>query len=472
MAHLTVEQIWNYLDGELHSRQRQAVQTHIDQCTDCAHSVDKVRATASHIGEALSMRIPPQSPRLHADVVHELRELSRAPDGNGRRGRRARIATLSSAAAAVILAVGVGWTVLQHNPHNLPSGSQEGVAIRGTGTGENTAATNADNSSAANSGQLPLLATSVNQQLSGQASVTVDSVNGKPLTGVHVALIGDGRILSSTVTGSSGQTPQSDITLPVDAAVAPLSQSSDALLQSANLVVVAWKTGYQPIVSYDVRVFEGGTSTFNQSLVMDNQSSSTRTLKLAGYGFDNGYYSNYHVLTGSSFTDWAKTAAVQGLPDIKVGEKQAATGSDAAEGSLTVRVVDQSGKPVTGAAVRVVAGISVTRTATTNAQGYAGSLQTPGMDDWRFAGPWNVDGPPRIATVVVWKDGYASAVGFFQPVRMGRDRAVTVTLSSYAWRTAHGWDNNMDAASGIPGTKMPNAVDAERFLQWASGQSY
>lgn len=512
MAHLTSKQISAYLDGELDVRQEHALQSHIEQCADCACAVDKVREAASFIDEALTIYTPAQSPRFHADLVHALNGALNSTamqslsswKSAGRGARKARLGERSirrsgrrlaiSSAAAVVCAVGVGWMALQHHTNHLTPAPSGQIAVGGTGADTRNATStvpftntsqngsqNGSQNAAAVGGTAPLLATTVDQKLSGEATVAVTSTNGSPLAGVHVALIANGRILSSEVSGATGRTPRTDITLPVDAALAPLYLNAGSVSPSADLVVVAWKNGYQPIVAYDVRVFEGGTSQFEQSLVMQPAAAESVRAKLGGYGFGNDVYSSYHLLTGGALADWLKGHAARGRPASKIGSNatgSAVTGApggaaaDAAQGGLTIHVVDKRGRPVTGAHVNVVAGASVTQTVTTDSDGSAGTLRTPGMDDWRFAGPWNVSGPPRIATVVVWKTGYASAVGFFQPVVMGQDRSVTVTLSSYAWRKAHGWDNNIDAASGIAGARLPRSTDAERFVQWASGQSY
>ncbi|MCL6452283.1 MAG: zf-HC2 domain-containing protein [Alicyclobacillus sp.] len=480
MSHLRVEDLWRYLDGELTVTEAAEVQTHTMRCPMCAERLEHTRQLAARLETALRAAVPAPRATFHDDVVGALHRGPRehAPE------RRWRWKATGAAAAAVVVAAGAGWTLAERGwVPGGGAGSRQGdqsVAVRnapsadnlvevgaGTGTSSGVTVQNLVNQPlSSRATQLPLLAKAASAVVAGSAEVTVDTASGAPLAGVHVVLIAGGRILHTLVTNAAGQTPRTNLQLAVDPALAPILSGAEASLSpQGDLVVVVWRTGYRPIVAYDVGVFGNGDGTFTQTFTMQ-VGAPGETPERVGYGFDTGPYSSYHVLAGQALAAWAASLA----PGSGTSVQSRRPASDT-QGGLSIHVQDPSGRPVSGASVRILAGVHVSQLQTTDANGNTATIQTPGIGDWRFSGPWNVAGPPEVATVIVWKDGYAPAVGYDEPVRAGGTRTLTVQLEPIRWRQSHGWDNNLGAASDIAGTRLPSPEDAARFVQWAQSQS-
>lgn len=510
MKHLSSERVWAYLDGELEADLKSAVERHIHVCSQCEERLSAAKVASRAIHQSLKAGVPNPRASLHEEVLSSLRQRApQAADGTRQRAGRHRRHTNGSfrwtsavsSAAAVVVAVGVGWYALVYhhgaaNPfvdksvamgpvNSAATGGSSNAAASHTSTNTtgNQAGTGGTGNAAANQaagGGVALATTGRIQTLTGDSTITVLDGNSMPLANANVAWVADGKILAETTTNANGETRKVQMTVPVDPMLQPMV--SDPRLQSSGyggmmqgiVTVVAWKTGFQPDVAYDVRVFEGGNSDFAQSLTLDAGPSDTPRLIGTGQK-QTDIYSNYHLLVPGAYAAWAEQAQATG-PNNAAATMQAGGRTDGANsaptGGLDIRVLDPQGKPVAGAHVKVIAGSVVSSEATTNASGLSGVIQTPGMPDWQLAGPWNVAGAPRVASVVVWKDGYDPSVGFYQAVTLGHDRTVTVRLESPAWRRANGWDNNTDTATAITGDRVPTAVDAKRLFEWVSGQNY
>jgi anti-sigma factor RsiW len=98
MSHVDEGTLHAYLDGELPSSERTAVETHLAQCASCRATLDEARALLERASSLLGSARPPER------AVPPFEELRRAPKRSPWRVR-----TSVAWAASIMLALGVGY---------------------------------------------------------------------------------------------------------------------------------------------------------------------------------------------------------------------------------------------------------------------------------------------------------------------------------------------------------------------------
>ncbi|QSO54399.1 zf-HC2 domain-containing protein [Alicyclobacillus curvatus] len=509
MKHPQSRQVWAYLDGELESQEERKFEQHISLCGQCRNRMDEIRRLSKTMNRVLQSDVPDASPAFHANLVAALRSSQAATSTSVRRRQKGNWSKVTAyglgSAAAVCVAAGLGWYAMDRG-HGDAVGVSGGVAVKpemsqttpssstgvlGVGGKPSQTASKAASQIGSNVNGTAIQRTGTNtgttasfaiqspKTLVGQTTIRVQSPSGTPISGAHVAFVSDGRLLGSTVTNSLGQTRPMQLEVAADPVLTPVFSEPGFSTQGVMTVVV-WKHGYQPLVSYDVRVFEGGLNRFSQSLTISPSSGNNQAPAMAGYGYKQGTRT-YHLLTLSAFANWVEsTVGRDGTTTWSVypslGQGTQPVSSDlssnhlAADGQIAVQVLDQNGRPVSGARVAVVAGNHVSGSAVTNGTGESPLLATKGIADWRFVGPWNIGNmSPKTAAVVVWKSGFAPAVGMYVPLSSANPTTVHVKLESLAWRKRMGW-TNLGAPSAITPERSPSSAIAAAYLSWVSGQ--
>ncbi len=501
MRHLQSRQVWAYLDGELEPKDELKFEHHVSVCGHCRNRVYEIKRLAKTVNRVLQRDVPDASPGFHANLVAALHD-SQAATGRSVRRRKNNwsrvIMSGLSLAAAVCVAVGLGWYAVDR-AHAGAVGLQGSVAVGPTTTQSAKNASHRTRGNAAhqvsgtditvsnltsqnvgtNSHSTASLMIQVPKSLVGQATIRIQTPSGRPIQGAHVAFVSDGRILGETVTNSIGRTQAMQLKVAVDPVLTPVF-SKPGFTGQGVMTVVAWKHGYQPVVSYDVRVFEGGLNRFSQTLMMSPSTGANKAPAMAGYGFKQGTM-GYNLQTLSAFVQWVEStvgntstprSSSSSMSPETAGGSVPSSSRTAANGQIAVQVVDQNGHPVQGAEVAVVAGNSISFSAVTNAAGDTPLLGTKGIADWRFVGPWDIGNmSPRTAAVVVWKNGFAPAVGMYVPLSSTYPTTVHATLESLAWRKSMGW-NNVDAPTNISPERSPTTANAVAYLSWVSGEGY
>jgi hypothetical protein len=459
MKHLNWDDIWAYVDSN-GSDCAPSIRAHIVGCAVCQGKLQ----TAQTANKALvsTMQLDAPQPSL-GDDQRLLQVLSNGVGelGTPRRNQRIRswLLPVTSTAAVAIFMIGVG-TFLVHKATNSPGGHMTASSATTPSGDMATASSPTATSASAVNGSLQKAA-EVNQTADTAASlplsslsVHVQSPTGAALAGVRVAFVVTGNIVATSQTQADGTTPSAQMRIPVDGVLAP---SFNALIPPQGYVtLVAWKDGYQGIVSYEVGV-PLGTTLFSRTLTMapSQNGSSIQVLPLGSIG--------YHILATGNYAKWAHQMAGD-RNDIK------APLADGAAGKVRAQVLDQDGHRVSGAEVIVTTGNFVSGKSVTQSNGESSAIPTVGMPDWWFLMPGAVAANvPQVSSIVVWKDGFAPAVGLFQPVQRGATRDVIIRLQSIAWRKSQDM-NNADAPTDIPGEVTPSEQDALRLYQWVIAQ--
>lgn len=501
MNHLSSDQVWAYLDNDMTSEEQTSISNHLLTCSLCDRKVGDVKETAMRIRKAFVLSMPPSSSTLHEQVLTSLSGLKATKvHPKARSPRRKRIFPIvGTSVAAVVLAV-VSWSVWQgggskwmdgfsgRSPSqmglansiavltnsksnasaaaNAPSASRVGIAAQGV---SGNALTQTPNHAVNAPTGIVSLAEMGRDTLTGASTVTVTDHTGLPIAGAHVAYVVSGRILYAGTTDGNGRVTDTSLTVPVDNLSATIANGSNATPEG-DAVVLVWKTGYEPVVSYDVHVFAGGEGHYDQTiaLVRGNQ----QRVNEIGYGYSGDSFGRYSSVQTTNWLDVIESSVMASSGSstsggvANLGDKVST--SQVAKVSATV--VDENGAPVSGAHVAVVTGSSISGWTVTDSSGAASAIATEGTPDWRLLGPWVLEGGPKVAAIVVWKDGYAPAVGLYQPVTAGTTRAVNVKLQSVAWRKSQGW-TNLTEPSAIAGDRLPTEADAQRLFTWVSQAS-
>ncbi|KPV43330.1 hypothetical protein [Alicyclobacillus ferrooxydans] len=502
MKHLQSQQAWAYIEDEMEWHQKLKYDRHLEECMDCRRLLDDTRRLQQSMIHAMDAEVPAMPPDFHAQLLDALHKDAESPAASrtlrSKHLFQRRIRYGVSSAATVVLALGIGWFTL-HGKLSLPSPTpaHNSVAMgmtgdvtghqtrKGPGGGvshhrtngvlENLASPAQAPANIESPGQAALATTTVPDRLNGLALFQVKTPSGQPIANAHVSVMAGGQLLATGLTGENGQVRPLQLSVPVDPVLYPLF-STAAIAEQGTMTVVVWKQGYRPVVSYDVRVFAGGSSQFSQSLTLQPAAGDPPPI-LAGYGFSrNGQ--GYQTSTVAAFVNWVKQAVTVQSVDTAAGQVQKVTSmvgtSNTAQGPghVAVTVLNQNGRPVEGAQVAVVAGSHISGSGHTNANGVAPVIATSGIADWRFIGPWNISNlSPQITAVVVWKQGYAPAVGMYVPISSTSPTDVTVKLDSLSWRKSMGW-NNLSAPSTIAPERLPTTTNAMSYLAWATGQGY
>lgn len=502
MRHLQSRQVWAYLDGELEPQDALNFEHHIFVCGHCRNRVYEIKRLAKTVNRVLQRDVPDASPRFHANLVAALHDSQAATVRSVRRRKKnwSRVMMYGlSLAAAVCVAVGLGWYAVDRAHAGAvglrgsvavgPTTSQSkknashrtyGNAAHQVSRADTTASNLTSQNVGTNSAPTASLMIQVPKSLVGQATIRIQTPSGRPIQDAHVAFVSDGRILGETVTNSLGRTQTIQLKVAVDPVLTPVF-SKPGFTGQGVMTVVAWKHGYQPVVAYDVRVFEGGLNRFSQTLMMSPSTVANKAPAMAGYGLKQETM-GYNLQTLSAFVQWVESTVgnaptPRSSDSLSVSQKTSggvvsSPSQTVANSQIAVQVVDQNGHPVQGAEVAVVAGNSISCSAVTNASGDAPLLGTKGIADWRFVGPWDIGNmSPRTAAVVVWKNGFAPAVGMYVPLSSTYPTTVHATLESLAWRKSMGW-NHVDVPTNISPERSPTTANAVAYLSWVSGRGY
>ena len=456
MRHLDWNDAWESIETPQTAADA-SVTDHIAVCEQCSAKVELVRRTQSAL-VILLRSTPPGNEARTEQLLAKLRgeNIPVAATSATRPSKRGRLVKLSVSVGSIAAALLFGTLLSYQALHRGSAGSASSAGASGLATSaqathslpvqshtqQSTVKTAMDATSTTDQSTNSYATLAQQQNLRGTAQVTVRDGNGQLLAGAHVAFVASGRILTLTTTDATGHTVVAPLTVPRD----PLLNGSfnPQWPPQGVVVVVAWKPGYQPVVNYEVGVFQGATS-FQETVTL-TPGTAAGVPNVGGSQQRVGY----HILRIDQFVSWVeKTAA--GLYAAPVQGTSA---------GFLIKVVDETGKSVQGAHVALVANGVINAVGITSGTGQTGKMVTQGIPDWRLPAGLG----PRVTAMVVWKDGYASAVGFNLPVPVSGTRTVTVRLESNAWRTAQ-HDNNADAASGIAGEFQPSAADAEALVK-------
>ena len=283
--------------------------------------------------------------------------------------------------------------------------------------------------------------------------------SGQPLAGAHVAILSGGSVVATGVTGSDGTTTEMTFSVSVDPVLgAPYFESGlrfAPLPAQGSATVVVWKAGYQPYVDVGYGVDPGAPGTNTQLLV--GLLPVTQTTAAVREQVDP-----YPLLEVDGFARWVQGMATSitgstSKPGVQSGE------TSPQAGRFAFRVQDQAGKPIAGVHIALLRDAVIAGLTLTNSTGASPALAGAGVPDWRGVIP--AQAPPSVVTLVAWKEGYASAVGFYQPVVAGSERTVYITLQSLAWRQSQTM-NNLDAPMMIPGDRVPSTAELTALVNW------
>lgn len=128
-----VDQLSDYLDGELSAADRDAVRQHLEGCGDCAAVLDDLRRVVARAG-ALPAR-PPRSDLWRGVAARLEPGRTGATRPAGRRPRRFAFSLPQLAAAAVVLVAASGtvaWRIAERNAAE-PAAPTAAAVVRATG---------------------------------------------------------------------------------------------------------------------------------------------------------------------------------------------------------------------------------------------------------------------------------------------------------------------------------------------------
>lgn len=289
--------------------------------------------------------------------------------------------------------------------------------------------------------------------------------DGQSLAGAHVAILSGGSVVATGVTGSDGTTTEMTFSVSVDPMLGAAYFESGLrfapLPAQGSATVVVWKDGYQPYVDVGYGVDPGAPGTSTQLLVgLLPLSQATAPVR------DD--VEAYPLLEVDGFARWVQamaipTAGSTSKPGVPSGETSTQVGR------FSFRVQDQAGKPIAGVHVALLRNAVIAGLTLTNSTGASPALADAGVPDWRGVIPAQT--PPSVVTLVAWKQGYASAVGFYQPVVVGSERTVHITLQSLAWRQSQTM-NNLDAAMMVPGDRVPSSAELTALVNWLTAHTH
>lgn len=495
MRHLNWDEIWTYAasaelkleesgergkSGELSDTQ--VIRAHVAQCPACMQRIRNAQVANDGLFHALTADVPAPSTDSNNRILLALSAVRPLPpkSKSRREGTRTWMFPVLGATAVVVFMTAIS---VDHVDQGLPArstASTSSASSAASGHNEQTAIGTSDKTAASAAQQPTTSAQASGSKLAGGTksaginksadltqstginksaaqstvlSVHVQSPDGAGLPDVNVACVSAGQVIATGKTLSNGNAADMHLHLPADPVMTASLDPLDAPLKT--FILVAWKDGNQPIVSYEVGIWQDA-STIPVILTMNpaRHANSVEVLPLGDRG--------YHILT---FDNYGRSANQQAMDPANIQPPQLNQES----GRFRVKVVDQAGHPVSGANVIVVAGSTINGKSVTTPTGDAAPIATTGIPDWRFL-PDALHDAPNVASVVVWKDGYAAAVGLYQPVNMGEIRQVTVRIESIPWRQSLKM-NNTDAAVEVPGALVPSQSDALGLVQWVSKQT-
>jgi len=121
MSEHYTEKLSEYLDGELNAQERQAIETHVFECGQCAALLDELRRVAVRAG-ALDDQPPVQD--LWSGIAERIRPAV-VPLERQRVARRISLSVAQLAAAAVLLMVVSGGAAWLLRPPHAPARAAE-----------------------------------------------------------------------------------------------------------------------------------------------------------------------------------------------------------------------------------------------------------------------------------------------------------------------------------------------------------
>lgn len=558
MRHLTLDELWAYVDHE--STQPQAVEQHLATCAACTERLRTIELTNSVIVE--SFQLPEEVNR--AIEVPSAQSLASRVAGDesaarlnirGHRFGRSRWVAWAGAAGTAAVVVIAGLAQFHSSPSRLEithqaaaptatsagvsgasnagtkgssftAGTTSGTTTSGANSGTKTGATNSGittggsnggatsgakgggttsgsmnggatsgtKSSGATSGaksggttsgvmsggttsgamsggtttsgamqsattanyaaNVPMVSATVHISVQNGASNGVSTGNASPVAGAHVAVISGDSVIESGTTNASGNTPAWTVNVPASPVFAPSFTSPQGQgVQFGVVTVVVWAAGYQPDVIYNESVTNGALSALVDLMPADSASAPVHV--------EQG---EPHLLAIDNYVQWAEQAVAR-------QNRPTASQTPPSTASIIVRAVDQSGEPVIGATAVIVTGSTLDGSGQTSTTGETQPIPGVGLPFSVAVGGLGPVHPTdsRTVTIVVYKAGYAPAIGFLQPLANGQTRVVTAKLDSLAWKQAQGM-NNQDAPAIMGGAVTLNASAAATLLHWVQNQ--
>jgi hypothetical protein len=466
MKHLSWDEVLAYVDGDALSPERQ---DHASSCAVCSQSIDSVRR-ADVILERSLLRVPPPiSEGLHDRVLAAMHRSSPVPEETSsdasaisapRRGYWKWIGAASSVAALLIVGVTLGHRILRsyqapvqsiamgsHTPVH-PS-NESGSTVNSSSKSPMKASVIVKqgpiqkvNSSAMASKNSTLAVDAIQaNHVSGTVSVVVVDAAGQHVGGAHVAFVAAGKLMTTEVTASTGQTRGVHLRMPVE----PLLSFVKGPHQVGRFLLVVWKTGYRPIIQY------------GNLLTNDEQIQTTVKLQ-------PGNLSDLPLQVSTSARSAViNTVLPMGPASVNKSAELVQPGLDTSTGTqLDVKVTTGSHQPIAGVMVSLLRNGQTIHNVYTNKAGAATLDAKRAQPDLLQAGPWtHGQAASDVALFLVSKPGFRSVLQIAS-YQQGVPETVSVQLSPLR--------DSGTRSTAIESSGVMSETDARQFYQWVVNQ--